>query len=48
VDRLTAFSRKVAEGDFHAEPSGGSGDALDSLGSSLNQTAARLDQTIER
>ena len=46
VDRLTAFSRRVAEGDFHAEPSGSSGDALDSLGSSLNQTAARLDQTI--
>jgi len=46
VDRLTAFSRRVAEGDFHAEPSGSSGDALDSLGSSLNQTASRLDQTI--
>ena len=46
VDRLTAFSRRVAEGDFHAEPSGSSGDALDLLGSSLNQTAARLDQTI--
>ncbi len=46
VDRLTAFSRRVAEGDFHSEPSGSSGDALDSLGSSLNQTAARLDQTI--
>jgi len=46
VDRLTAFSRRVAEGDFHAEPGGSSGDALDSLGSSLNQTAARLDQTI--
>jgi len=46
VERLTAFSRRVAEGDFHAEPSGSSGDALDSLGSSLNQTAARLDQTI--
>jgi len=46
VDRLTAFSRRVAEGDFHAEPSGSSGDALDALGSSLNQTAARLDQTI--
>ncbi len=45
-DRLTAFSRRVAEGDFHPEPSGSSGDALDSLGSSLNQTAARLDQTI--
>jgi two-component system phosphate regulon sensor histidine kinase PhoR len=46
VDRLTAFSKRVAEGDFRAEPSGSSGDALDSLGSSLNQTAARLDQTI--
>ena len=46
VDRLTAFSKRVAEGDFQAEPSGSSGDALDSLGSSLNQTAARLDQTI--
>ena len=46
VDRLTAFSRRVAEGDFHAEPAGSSGDALDSLGSSLNQTAARLNQSI--
>jgi two-component system phosphate regulon sensor histidine kinase PhoR len=46
VDRLTAFSRRVAEGDFHAEPAGGSGDALDALGMSLNQTAARLDQSI--
>ena len=46
VERLTAFSHRVAEGDFHAEPSGNSSDALDALGSSLNQTAARLDQTI--
>ena len=46
VDRLTAFSRRVAEGDFHAEAIGSSGDALDSLGSSLNQTAARLNQSI--
>jgi two-component system phosphate regulon sensor histidine kinase PhoR len=46
IDRLTAFSRRVAEGDFHAEPAGGSGDALDSLGSSLNQTASRLNQSI--
>jgi len=46
VARLTAFSKRVAEGDFHAEPSGNSGDALDSLGSSLNQTAARLNQMI--
>jgi two-component system phosphate regulon sensor histidine kinase PhoR len=46
VDRLTAFSKRVAEGDFHAEPVGSSGDALDSLGSSLNQTAGRLNQMI--
>lgn len=46
VDRLTAFSKRVAEGDFHAEPSGSSGDALDALGASLNQTAARLNQMI--
>ena len=46
VDRLTAFSQRVAEGDFHSEPVGNSGDALDSLGSSLNQTAARLNQSI--
>ncbi len=46
VDRLTAFSRRVADGDFHAEPTGYSGDALDALGASLNQTAARLNQSI--
>lgn len=46
VDRLTAFSRRVAEGDFHPEPAGSSTDALDALGASLNQTATRLDQTI--
>ncbi|HLK05610.1 MAG TPA: ATP-binding protein [Candidatus Acidoferrum sp.] len=46
VDRLTAFSKRVAEGDFHSEPAGNSTDALDALGTSLNQTAARLDQTI--
>jgi two-component system phosphate regulon sensor histidine kinase PhoR len=46
VDRLTAFSKRVAEGDFHAEPYGHSGDALDVLGSSLNQTAGRLNQMI--
>ena len=46
VDRLTAFSRRVAEGDFRPEPSHGTEDALDSLNASLNQTAARLDLTI--
>ena len=46
VERLTTFSKRVAEGDFHPEPAGSSSDALDALGASLNQTAARLDQTI--
>jgi two-component system, OmpR family, phosphate regulon sensor histidine kinase PhoR len=46
IDRLTEFSRRVAEGDFHALPSDDSRDALDELGASLNQTAARLDRTI--
>ena len=46
VERLTAFSKRVAEGDFHPEPASGSSDALDALGASLNQTASRLDQTI--
>ncbi len=47
VDRLKEFSRRVAEGDFRPLPGDGSGDALEALGASLNQTAARLDQTIQ-
>ena len=46
IERLTAFSRRVAEGDFHAQASDGTGDALDVLSDSLNQTASRLDGTI--
>ncbi len=46
VDRLTEFSRRVAEGDFRPLPADGTGDALDLLGRSLNQTAGRLDGTI--
>ena len=46
IDRLTAFSQRVAEGDFRAQASDGTGDALDVLSDSLNQTAARLDRTI--
>lgn len=47
VERLRAFSRRVAEGDFRPLPSDGRGDALEALGSSLNQTATRLDRTIQ-
>lgn len=46
IERLKEFSRRVAEGDFRPLPADGSGDALGKLGASLNQTAARLDQTI--
>ncbi|HXT26945.1 MAG TPA: ATP-binding protein [Candidatus Eisenbacteria bacterium] len=46
VERLTAFSQRVAEGDFRPQSSDGTGDALDRLSHSLNQTAARLDRTI--
>jgi two-component system, OmpR family, phosphate regulon sensor histidine kinase PhoR len=46
VERLKEFSRRVAEGDFRPLPSNRAGDALEELGASLNQTAARLDGTI--
>ena len=46
IERLTAFSQRVAEGDFRAQASDGTGDALDVLSDSLNQTATRLDKTI--
>ena len=46
VERLREFSRRVAEGDFRPLASDGSGDSLEALGSSLNQTASRLDRTI--
>jgi two-component system, OmpR family, phosphate regulon sensor histidine kinase PhoR len=46
VERLTEFSKRVAEGDFRPQAPEGSGDALDALRRSLNQTAARLDSTI--
>ena len=46
IERLRQFSRRVAEGDFRPLPSDGKGDSLEALGSSLNQTAERLDRTI--
>jgi two-component system, OmpR family, phosphate regulon sensor histidine kinase PhoR len=46
VERLREFSRRVAEGDFRPLPADRSGDALEALGASLNQTAARMDRTI--
>jgi two-component system, OmpR family, phosphate regulon sensor histidine kinase PhoR len=46
IERLREFSRRVAEGDFRPLSSDGSGDSLEALGASLNQTASRLDRTI--
>ena len=46
VERLREFSSRVAEGDFRPLPADGSGDTLEALGTSLNQTASRLDRTI--
>ena len=46
LERLREFSRRVAEGDFRPLPADGTGDTLEALGYSLNQTAARMDRTI--
>jgi len=46
VERLREFSLRVAEGDFRPLPADGTGDTLEALGASLNQTAGRLDRTI--
>jgi two-component system, OmpR family, phosphate regulon sensor histidine kinase PhoR len=46
IERLREFSRRVAEGDFRPIPADGTGDTLEALGASLNQTASRLDRTI--
>jgi HAMP domain-containing protein len=42
IERLREFSRRVAEGDFRPLPADGTGDTLEALGHSLNQTASRL------
>jgi two-component system phosphate regulon sensor histidine kinase PhoR len=46
VDRLKKFSDRVAEGDFRPIEADRSGDAMEALAVSLNQSAARLDRTI--
>ncbi len=46
VERLKDFSRRVAEGDFRPVEAARSGDSLEALALSLNETAARLDSTI--
>lgn len=46
VDRLTQFSRRVAEGDFRPIFADPRGDALENLATSLNESAGKLDLTI--
>ncbi|PYT82100.1 MAG: hypothetical protein DMG40_07280 [Acidobacteria bacterium] len=46
VERLQSFSRRVAEGDFRPIDADRSGDVLEALAVSLNDSAARLDHAI--
>ena len=46
VERLQAFSRRVADGDFRPIDADRSGDSLEVLAASLNDSAARLDRAI--
>ncbi len=47
VGRLKDFSHRVAQGDFHPLPSERPHDELADLAEAMNETAARLDQTIQ-
>jgi two-component system, OmpR family, phosphate regulon sensor histidine kinase PhoR len=46
VERLQSFSRRVAEGDFRPIDADRSGDSLEALAASLNDSAASLDRAI--
>ena len=46
VERLQSFSRRVADGDFRPIHADRSGDALEALAASLNDSAGRLDRAI--
>jgi two-component system phosphate regulon sensor histidine kinase PhoR len=46
VERLTEFSKRVAEGDFRPLSGDNSSDELAELGASLNETARRLESEI--
>ena len=46
VERLEKFSLRVAEGDFRPIEADRTGDGLEALAVSLNETAARLDRSI--
>ena len=46
IGRLKAFSRRVADGDFRPLAAERAGDELAELARALNETAARMGQTI--
>ncbi len=46
VERLTAFSRRLAEGDYRPIATDPAGDALAELGGTLNNMAQQLERTI--
>ena len=46
IERLTDFSRRVAEGDFRPLPDDGPRDEIADLSAALNETAAWMDRTI--
>ena len=46
VERLKAFSRRVAQGDFRPLPADRPRDELADLADALNETAAQMDRTI--
>ena len=46
IERLTAFSRRIAEGNFRPLTTEGPSDELSDLSRALNETAARMDSTI--
>ena len=46
VERLQSFARRVAEGDFRPIDADRSGDVLEALAVSLNDSAARLDRAM--
>ena len=46
VEKLAAFSRRIAVGDFRPLPSDSQEDELGSLARTMNETAARLEETV--
>jgi two-component system, OmpR family, phosphate regulon sensor histidine kinase PhoR len=47
IERLTKFSHRIAEGDFRSLPAEGPRDELSDLALALNETAVRLNRSIQ-